>query len=429
MATLQFNFPSTSVTASNPAVGPNGSTAPAYSTEIGFINGSGNLTGVSTANPLPVDVKSIVATNVDIEYSKGVNVASNSTTTPLGISGNFTGAWTDATNYTSIQVGIYTDQNSASLGFKIEFSASGTTVDHTHYYTYESSSSGTGYAFQPEFKYFRVNYTNTTVAQTYLTIYTTMRPIAVFPSQYRVEQAITGQSQALVTKGVIYGLTTGGGGGYVAVKVNPSGALTADVSGSTGLVLGAGTAAIGSVTVSNFPATQPVSGTVAATQSGTWNVGLNTGSNAIGSITNTSFGISGSLPAGSNAIGSITNTSFGISGSLPAGTNSIGFIKKQGLAIANSPVYNSYSSTNVTTSAYTQLIASTTSATNMVQVFDSSGQAMILATGAAGSEVIQAYIPPGGADFNLAIAAGTRVAIKALTANATSGYLLVNLLG
>lgn len=182
------------------------------------------------------------------------------------------------------------------------------------------------------------------------------------------------------------------------------------------------------VNVQNFPATQPVSGTVAATQSGTWNIGtltsitnaLPTGTNSLGTV---------GLNAGSNAIGSITNTSFGISGSLPAGTNSIGFIKKQGLAIANAPVYNSYSSTNVTTSAYTQLIASTTSATNMVQVFDSSGQAIILATGAAGSEVIQAYIPPGGADFNLAIAAGTRVAIKALTANATSGYLLVNLLG
>lgn len=36
----------------------------------------------------------------------------------------------------------------------------------------------------------------------------------------------------------------------------------------------------GSVSVSNFPATQPVSGTVAATQSGAWNVGINNGAGA-----------------------------------------------------------------------------------------------------------------------------------------------------
>lgn len=74
----------------------------------------------------------------------------------------------------------------------------------------------------------------------------------------------------------------------------------------------------GSVSVSNFPATQAVTGsfltdtqlrasavpvslasvpTHAVTQSGIWNVGLSAGTNAIGSITNTSFGISGTLPA------------------------------------------------------------------------------------------------------------------------------------
>jgi hypothetical protein len=51
----------------------------------------------------------------------------------------------------------------------------------------------------------------------------------------------------LVTNTVMHGLSTGGFGGYVDVKVNPSGALTADVSNSTGLVLGTGSASIGTV--------------------------------------------------------------------------------------------------------------------------------------------------------------------------------------
>ena len=99
-----------------------------------------------------------------------------------------------------------------------------------------------------------------------------------------------------------------------------------------------------------------------------------------------------------------------------------------GTAIANAPVYNVYSTTNVLTSAYVQLIASTSNAASTVKIFDSSGQAMILAIGASGSEVVQVYVPPGGDAFTLSIPAGSRVAYKALTANATSGYLLISLL-
>lgn len=53
----------------------------------------------------------------------------------------------------------------------------------------------------------------------------------------------------LVVNAAIHGLTTAGGGGYVDVKVNPSGALTADVSGST-LAANSGVD-IGDVTINN----------------------------------------------------------------------------------------------------------------------------------------------------------------------------------
>ena len=99
-----------------------------------------------------------------------------------------------------------------------------------------------------------------------------------------------------------------------------------------------------------------------------------------------------------------------------------------GTLSANAPVYNAYSSTNITTTAYTQLIASTSNVINTLHIFDSSGQAMILATGASGSEVVQLYVPPGGDTFTLTIPAATRVAYKALTANATAGYLLISML-
>jgi hypothetical protein len=83
---------------------------------------------------------------------------------------------------------------------------------------------------------------------------------------------------------------------------------------------------------------------------------------------------------------------------------------------------------NVTTAAYTELIAATAAAINVLNIFDSSGQTMILATGAAASEVDLLFIPPGGfnAPMEIAIAAGTRLSIKALSANATSGEIVLN---
>jgi hypothetical protein len=59
-----------------------------------------------------------------------------------------------------------------------------------------------------------------------------------------VTATLTDNTLATLSRSVITGVTTGGGGGYVNVKVNPSGALTAEVDGT--------------VSVDNFPATQNV---------------------------------------------------------------------------------------------------------------------------------------------------------------------------
>jgi hypothetical protein len=140
-----------------------------------------------------------------------------------------------------------------------------------------------------------------------------------------------------------------------------------------------------------------------------------------------------SLAAGTQTLGNITTVTTvsavtGITNALPAGTNNIGLFGTGGsTGVANAPVNTIYSAGNVTTAAYTQLIASTTSATNFVDIFDSSGQSMILATGGAGSEVILAYLPPGGDQIRVQIPASTRIAIKALSANATTGVNILNL--
>jgi hypothetical protein len=101
-----------------------------------------------------------------------------------------------------------------------------------------------------------------------------------------------------------------------------------------------------------------------------------------------------------------------------------------GLARANAPIRNVYSSTNVTTAAYVQLVASTSAAIKKLQIFDSSGESLYLAVGAALSEVDQIFIFPGGNDIvDLAIPAGSRISVKSVSATISSGELLINCLG
>lgn len=84
-------------------------------------------------------------------------------------------------------------------------------------------------------------------------------------------------------------------------------------------------------------------------------------------------------------------------------------------------IVNVYSSTNVGTGAYVQILASTAGRSDFMTLFDGGGYAMILAFGPAASEVDQLYIPPGG--FNgvipFYIPAGTRLSLKCLEAGIT----------
>lgn len=90
-----------------------------------------------------------------------------------------------------------------------------------------------------------------------------------------------------------------------------------------------------------------------------------------------------------------------------------------------------YSSASVGTGAYTTLIADVgASDVEEIEIFDSSGQTLVLAFGAAASEVDQMYILPGGnGRISLHIPAGTRVSVKAVSGTANSGELSVNFYG
>lgn len=90
-------------------------------------------------------------------------------------------------------------------------------------------------------------------------------------------------------------------------------------------------------------------------------------------------------------------------------------------------VRNDYTSTNVTTSAYVQLVASTAVEIHSLEIFDSSGSTLKIAIGAAASEVDQFLVFPGGnGRRDIVIPAGQRISIKAVSATASVGELSIN---
>jgi hypothetical protein len=216
--------------------------------------------------------------------------------------------------------------------------------------------------------------------------------------------------QSLVVSAVIHGLTTGGGGGFVDVKVNPSGALVADVSGS-------------SVSVSNFPATQPISGSVSVSNfPATQPISAASLPLPTGAATETTLAaMSGKLPA---ALGQTTK-----SGSLSVTMASDqGGIQTKEISSKGEFIRNSYSTLSVSTASYTQLIASTVAAYHAIEIFDSSGETLKIAIGAAGSEVDQFLIFPGGnGRLPYTIASGSRISIRAVSNTASVGEICINL--
>jgi hypothetical protein len=219
-------------------------------------DGSGNLIGTvtlpSSAIALSVqdDESLAVLSNLDGKIlPNGTIDSGNTTQTLLGSNGVFTGDAINITEYAAINVNVVSNVPSATNGVKVEFSGDGVNWVHSHSTTY-SGGAGVGYVFNCEWQFARVVYTNGATAQGSFLLQTILKVNPVKQSLYTISQAVNGNMFAELGKNVIIGETTGGGGGYVAVKVNPSGALTTEST------------VTGTVSVSNFPATQPVSGSV-----------------------------------------------------------------------------------------------------------------------------------------------------------------------
>ena len=92
--------------------------------------------------------------------------------------------------------------------------------------------------------------------------------------------------------------------------------------------------------------------------------------------------------------------------------------------------HNNNTTNNITTTTYVELVTSTATESQEIELSDTSGEVLKIAFGAAGFEVDQFLVIPGGnGRIRLRIPASTRISVKAISANATSGFLCLNLFG
>lgn len=233
--------------------------------------------------------------------------------------------------------------------------------------------------------------------------------------------------------------STDGGTTYNAVYVSPRGSVTAVVQTATAVgfyytnvaglthfrvrrsVLGNGNAAtvnlIGNASASLLQVYSIHQGSfnISAVQSGTWTTRLNDGGGT--SVTVGQKVMASSLPV---TIAS-DQTAIPISGTVTASA-----------AVYKEKYTLDFATSNVLTSAWTQLAASTTNTLLAFEIYNTTSEPIIFATGAVASEVAKFYIFPGGNAPNiiyLTVTSSTRLSLKALTNNITSGYILVNCLG
>lgn len=244
--------------------------------------------------------------------------------------------------------------------------------------------------------------------------------------------------KGLVTNTIIHGETTGGGGGYVDVKVTPSGAMVTEttLAGLDAAILGQDTMAnsLPMVIASDQTAIPVTDNGSSLTVDGS--VSISSSALPAGAATETTLAdIKTSVQLLDNTV-SGNELQVDVVAPLPSGTNTIGKVDVNTLSVIDlldAGILDT-SSTNIAGSASspTQVVASTAAATKKMQILDTTGAFIGLYTGAVSSEVLQLVIGPGSDQtIEHAIPAATRISLKRLdsTTAISSGIVAINFIG
>lgn len=396
---------------------------------------SGTEQQVDVVAPLPAGTNNIG--DVDVASIAGILDTTNSSTALLGSGAVFTGLATDITNIASVVINIFTDQASATDGFSLQFSSDGTNWDEQFNHPITANQADT-FVHTPDAQFFRIVYTNGAVAQGVFRLQTCLRSVGVAPISFRVGQNLTDSSLSVVTRAVLSAkkpdLTytnidaTAGGNLKVSIEQVDAGADLAKETTlstiATDITTLAGTVAGSEQQVDVITSALPAGASTSVNQAT-----ANTSLSSIDGDTTTIAADTTSIDGKTPALGQAASAS---SVPIVLASDQSDVPVTQGLdtiAVTGTDPFirNDYSSTNVTTGAYVELIASTANAVKEIEIFDSSGETLKLALGAAASEVDKLLIVPGGNErVPFQMAAGSRLSVRAVSANATTGELIIN---
>jgi len=188
------------------------------------------LQGINTE----LDGQSTTLTSLDGKILENLIDSNNSTTATLGAGATFTGTGTDVSKYAAVAITIFADQDSAVDGMQFQFSSDNTNWDEVNSYNLDISVSQTRrFQFPVTAQYFRFVYTNGATPQGTFRVQTIVHTTNVLTSIHRINTGLTNDRSVTVTKSVIAGETSAGGGAFVNVKANPSGSLEVNSNQTT----------------------------------------------------------------------------------------------------------------------------------------------------------------------------------------------------
>lgn len=134
----------------------------------------------------------------------------NSTSTPLGIDGVFTGTGVDVSEHNNVTVMLFADKDSATNGMQFQFSTDNTNWDDCFHFTL-TADEPRRFQYPVTGRYFRVIFTNGDTAQTKLRIQTILHGSGILTTIHRISDPLSSDNSAQLIKAILSGQKPGDG--------------------------------------------------------------------------------------------------------------------------------------------------------------------------------------------------------------------------
>lgn len=192
-------------------------TAAAQSGLIRGLTSGGEIKSVLVGSDGAVNITGTISSGIESSVS-----TDNSTSTPLGAGGVYTGTYEDVTNFSSLTAVIETDQATATNGACVQFSDDASNLVREACQTLAAGS--WFFSLPSDAKYVRIKYTNGATPQGTFVLQTIKRTVAPTEPIVPLGAAITDLNVATISRGHLFGRRSTGA--WDPVGINSSGEIS-----------------------------------------------------------------------------------------------------------------------------------------------------------------------------------------------------------